>query len=69
MSIINAQSNDCIDHTLQFKHLLSRSGVPLHLMKYEKFWETLKIHAGGDDKQWIQFAPPKDVAIIIYLYL
>ena len=27
-------------------------------MKSEKFWENLKIHAGGDDKQRIQFAPP-----------
>ena len=27
-------------------------------MKYEKFRESLKIHAGGGDKLWIQFAPP-----------
>ena len=28
-------------------------------LKSEKFWENLKIHAGGDDKLRIQFAPPK----------
>jgi hypothetical protein len=27
-------------------------------MKYENFWENLKIHAGGDDKLRIQFASP-----------
>ena len=27
-------------------------------LKSEKFWQNLKIHAGGDDKLWIQFAPP-----------
>ena len=27
-------------------------------MKYENLWESLKIHAGGDDKLWTQFAPP-----------
>ena len=27
-------------------------------MKSENFKENLKIHAGGDDKQRIQFAPP-----------
>ena len=29
-------------------------------LKSEKFWENLKIHAGGDDHELrIQFAPPK----------
>ena len=28
-------------------------------LKSEIFWENLKIHAGGDDKLRIQFAPPK----------
>ena len=27
-------------------------------LKSENFWENLKIHAGGDDKLRIQFAPP-----------
>ena len=27
-------------------------------MKSEIFWENLKIHVDGDDKQRIQFAPP-----------
>ena len=34
----------------------------------ENFWENLKIHAGGDDKQRIQFAPPYSVACAQPLY-
>ena len=34
-------------------------------LKSENFWENLKIHAGGDDKLRIQFAPPK-FAVVVY---
>ena len=27
-------------------------------LKSENFWQNLKVHAGGDDKLRIQFAPP-----------
>ena len=30
--------------------------------KSENFWENLKTHAGGDDKQRIQFAPPNIIS-------
>ena len=32
--------------------------VGVYNLKYEKFWENLKIHAGGDGKLRIQFAWP-----------
>ena len=33
-------------------------------LKSEKFWENLKIHAGGNHKLQIQFAPPKQLSVI-----
>jgi hypothetical protein len=64
----NAKFELAIAEATPFNYSARGAGQKRHIvtvfnMKYEIFWENLKIHAGGDDKLRIQFASPKRKAI------